>query len=78
MKEKFLLIVGLVSGGMSWMLIKTAWLYFVGEMSLVLLPESVSLEKWTTILIAALVGIALICSVMAFYCLKHAWYVITK
>ena len=78
MKEKLLLITGLISGGMSWVLVKTAWLYFVGEMSLVLLPERVSIEKWTAILIAALVGIALICSVMAFYCLRRTWCVITK
>ena len=78
MKEKLLLITGLISCGMSWVLVKTAWLYFVGEMSLVLMPESVDIEKWTTILIAALVGIALIFSAMAFYCMRRTWCVITK
>ena len=78
MKESLLLIAGLISGEISWCFVKIAWLYFVGEMSLVLLPERVSIEKWTAILIAALVGSALICSLMAFYCLRRIWCVITK
>ena len=78
MKEKLLLITGIISGGLSWCFVKTAWLYFIVEMSFVILPERVSVEKWTAILIAPLIGIALICSVMAFYCLKRTWCVITK
>ena len=78
MKENLLLIAGLISGEISWCFVKIAWLYFIGEMSLIFSPERVDLEKWTAVLIAMLIGVALICSIIAFYCLKRTWHAITK
>lgn len=78
MKEKLLLITGIISGGLSWCFVKTAWLYFIGEMSLIFSPERVDLEKWTAVLIAMLIGVALIFATITFYCLKRTWHAITK